>query len=357
MVAREGEWRERDRAQFWQFVRGRMAERRLSQTELARRLHLDRSVLSRRLNEQILERPPATMVDQLVAALQLSAADADQLRALAGYGPAMAPAATEAQPLAESAAMPSVEITTPFTSAPLARRRGWQPLMIGVALLIVTVSAGAAGFMLARWLPPTVSSAPPPGGPVALRDDFSDAASGWPVGREPAYGWERAYADGEYLLASEPGFRGVARANRTDLLLRNTQIEVDARLPDSSPKVGVFIGVRLDATGYMRFEVWPDYQFCVFTRMNGVRDDLIFTRLVYRSDYHAIRAGTAVNRIGVRALGSTFIGLVNGEESLRVEDNSLLEGGIVLGAVSTTSDIAIAARFDNLVITPIITVR
>lgn len=375
MVAREAEWPRSEQALFWQFVRGRIAERRMTQSELARCLHLDRSVLTRRLNGQIRERPPATMVDQLITALQLSATESDQLRALAGYGAATSslpaqvltslaanpplsspPSCGEASPAARREGLPAAELARP------AARPVRQPLPRGVIvslrLIVLALGAASIGFAAALYLTASGYLVKPASiNAVVLRDDFSDPTSGWPTGREPAYGWDRAYADGEYIVASRPGLRGIARANRTDLLLRNVVVEVNARLPDPSPKTGVFVGTRLDATGYLRFEVWPEYQFCVFTRMSGSRDDMVATRLVYRSDFQTIRPGGAVNRVGIRAQGVTFIGLVNGEEALRLDDTTFLEGGIVLGAVSTSPDAAVEARFDDLVVTAISTVR
>lgn len=361
-----------EQARFWGFVRGRLAERRMTQAELARRLHLDRSVLTRRLNGQIRERPTEMMVDQLVVALRLSPPEARHLRSLAGFR-AVAEPCTPSEPsdtLGDLPAAPPVDLsvrsnTAAITdaaaadwSAPRARSLRWSRPVIGLGLVALSVIAAAVGFASALYLVTSGSILKPPAPHgIVLRDDFSDQSSGWPTGQEPAYGYERSYANGEYLIASPSGLRGLARANRTDLLLRNIVVEVDARLPNPSPKVGVFVGVRLDATGYLRFEVWPDYRFCVFTRMTGVRDEVVPARLVYRSDYQTIHPGTAINRIGIRALGSTFVGLVNGEEVLRLDDGSFLEGGLTLGVLGTSPELAVEARFDNLVVTSITTVR
>lgn len=78
-------WSERDRSAFWAFVRGRLAERHLLQAQLAEDLHIDRSVLTRRLNGQIRERPSEQMVAGIARTLALSAQEWHRLLVLAGY--------------------------------------------------------------------------------------------------------------------------------------------------------------------------------------------------------------------------------------------------------------------------------
>lgn len=358
MVVREGEWSSRQRELFWQFVRGRLAERRVTQAQLAQRLHLDRSVLTRRLNGQIGERPSEAMVEELVAVLQLGQADVEQLRSLAGYRKLADEAVlTEVASPHEPALASPPTVLQPAPTASVTPSFWRSRAAVGLGFTALTVVAATLGFVLAvvtqasTWLH---RAAAPTN--VVLRDDFADPSSGWPVGREPEYGWERAYVGGEYVVFGGAGLRGMARANRTDLLLRNFTIETNVRLPQVSTKTGAIVGVRLDGKGYLRFEVWPESRFCAFSRMTTVPGDIYGTRLVFRSDYQTIHPGTAVNRIGIRAQGSTFVGLVNGEEALRVDEPSFLEGGITLGAINV-SDEAVEARFDDLVVTSITTVR
>ena len=81
-----GEWHQTEREAFWSFVRGRMAERRLRQADVADRLYMDRSVLGRRLSGVIKERPSLALVTQLSDTLMFSDDDRRRLVQLAGYG-------------------------------------------------------------------------------------------------------------------------------------------------------------------------------------------------------------------------------------------------------------------------------
>jgi transcriptional regulator with XRE-family HTH domain len=71
---------------FWDVVRGRIAQRRLTQDEVANALHISRSSLSRRLGGQIKDRPNELMIDRLARLLRLNEAERQQLRTLAGSG-------------------------------------------------------------------------------------------------------------------------------------------------------------------------------------------------------------------------------------------------------------------------------
>lgn len=78
-------WPPQERQAFWRFVRGRMAELGLRHSDVAPALHMERSVLSKRLSGEIRERPSEEMVASLARILALTPAAHEQLLALSGH--------------------------------------------------------------------------------------------------------------------------------------------------------------------------------------------------------------------------------------------------------------------------------
>ena len=73
------------------------------------------------------------------------------------------------------------------------------------------------------------------------------------------------------------------------------------------------------------------------------------TTLIDWTPSPAINAGTAANRIGVRAVGPQIVLLINGQEVGRVRDETFQEGRLGLGVESRQAE----AHFDNLVVTSV----
>jgi hypothetical protein len=76
-----------EREAFWAVVRGRIAVLRLNQKTVAKAVNLDRSVLTRRPNCQIKDRPSELRVSQLASVLALGGAEKQELHRPAGYRP------------------------------------------------------------------------------------------------------------------------------------------------------------------------------------------------------------------------------------------------------------------------------
>lgn len=78
-------WEAKEREEFWGHVRGLVAKRRLTHEDLARELDLDRSAVSRRIEGAVRQRPSRDEVERLASALRLTAEEATDLLARAGY--------------------------------------------------------------------------------------------------------------------------------------------------------------------------------------------------------------------------------------------------------------------------------
>lgn len=133
---------------FWDLIRGRIAQRRLTQDEVAKALHISRPSLTRRLNGQIKDRPDELMIDRLADVLRLSEDERQQLRALAGYA-ALAPEAFDSPssaPAPPSMAMGRrVAVAAHVPSLPVPPRR-WPAVsrrraLIGAAVLVASLLA------------------------------------------------------------------------------------------------------------------------------------------------------------------------------------------------------------------------
>lgn len=73
-----------------------------------------------------------------------------------------------------------------------------------------------------------------------------------------------------------------------------------------------------------------------------------FRALVETNDHPAIRRGSAVNRLGMKVHGTSFVAYVNGQELFSVDDGTFMGGGLVLG-VAGPQGADTEARFDTLV--------
>jgi len=201
---------------------------------------------------------------------------------------------------------------------------------------------------------PAAHENPPiPAGKVVLVDEFTDPTSGWLVSDFP--GGQQAYDNGEYrVVARAPG--GPIRIGwREQEVARDFVVEVDAWLPRGNEGESVTLGVRFVGArsgmpgGVMRFQVRPSEGRAWFgpNIWDGARWN--HRPIVETADHPAIRRGSAVNRLGVKVHGSSYVAYVNGQEILHVDDGTFTGGGLVLGAAGPQGADT-EARFDNLVI-------
>jgi hypothetical protein len=107
----------------------------------------------------------------------------------------------------------------------------------------------------------------------------------------------------------------------------------------------VFLDFRRQENGdYYSFLVDPNAGRFLLLRHTG--DD---RRLIDWTAEPAIQQGTATNRLGVRARGSTLILLLDGAEVGRAQDGALREGWVGFGVGSLTDERA-EGRFSHLLV-------
>jgi transcriptional regulator with XRE-family HTH domain len=156
MASQSDAWNAANRETFWSTVRGFIARQGLRQAEVAEALHLDRSVLSRRLSGEIQARPDERMIDQLSDLLKLSPAEVEQLRQLAGYAMPVVQVEATTSPIPPEAAPEAVQ--------PRQRRR-WLRVRtavigVGTAALVALAAFLTRAFVGQPVLPGGVWVAP-----------------------------------------------------------------------------------------------------------------------------------------------------------------------------------------------------
>ena len=194
--------------------------------------------------------------------------------------------------------------------------------------------------------PPLVAGATAGPSRVLYTDDFANPNSGWPRQASDARTRRIGYGDGEYYVARLAGTGGspyVMRAERYDDFL----VELDARLLEPTADAYLFLDFRWQPSGERyTFALAPDdgaFTLRRHTEQEG-------TTVIGWTPDEAIHAGTAWNRLGVRAQGPDIVLLVNGKEVGRTRDDALREGSLGFG-VGHFADRAAEARFTNMVVT------
>ena len=207
---------------------------------------------------------------------------------------------------------------------------------------------------------PLVASTVPPSAAVSFstvlfRDDFSNVSSGWAAACDPPDLWQGGYASGEFRVVKLAG-TGVAPGPCHPRRFRDFQVEVDAALVPPTAGAYAWIEVRQQAqhagdrsrAASYAFSVQPDARVYTLSRLHyGTR-----TVLAERAGVSEIRPSSAINRIGVRAVGPELTLLVNGVAVDRVTDATFAEGMLAFG-VGHILDHAAEGRFRNLVVTSV----
>lgn len=180
-------------------------------------------------------------------------------------------------------------------------------------------------------------------GPII--DDFSDPASGWPVG-STSY-WSFGYVNGEYrMYAKQDNVFGAV--TRGDGPKGSLIFEVDVRRASAETgSMGIMYGLTPDWSQFYTFEIYPDTrEYAVFRFSDGR-----WYLLAHGTSY-AIRTGQSTNRLRMVMIPPTVLNLyVNGVHVASPEAYNPYEGyrvGLVAGADAAGFD----ARFDNYKLVP-----
>jgi hypothetical protein len=206
------------------------------------------------------------------------------------------------------------------------------------------VAAGATADAAAE-----AATAEPVGPPILIADDFGDPSSDWwPKASSDLATRRIGYVDGEYSIVKVANSQGAPFVSpRGAPQFGNFSWEMDARLLAPTDNAYTYFDFRRQENGdHYSFIVDPnDGTYRLEIEMGRGREELVRWTAA-----PSIRRGTARNRLGVRAEGSTLTLLANGEEVGHVQDDRLQGGGIAFG-VGNFRNGGADARFDNLVVT------
>lgn len=223
-------------------------------------------------------------------------------------------------------------------------------LLVGLMLALTAILALARPGATAAQ----PATTPIPAGTILYADDFSGPETGWNIFSNQ-FG-ACSFDNGEYVIRNTAN--GGVHFTTRDEVARDFVVEVDVRMSDSNDEQGASLLVRAPqigpfvSRGYMRLSIRPASRLIRFgatTNDNGHWSYRLITEL---ADHPAVNRDSATNRLGLKVLGSSFVGYVNGQEVLRVEDSTYANGSLGLevhGPRGTVTE----ARFDNLVVSEI----
>lgn len=193
-----------------------------------------------------------------------------------------------------------------------------------------------------------------PAGPVLYAEDFGGPGTGWNVFSNQ-FG-ACSFDNGEYVIRNTAN--GGVHFTTRDEVARDFVVEVDVRMSDINDEQGASLLVRAPqigpfvSRGYMRLSLRPASGLIRFGATTNDNGNWSYRLLTEVTDHPAVSRGSATNRLGLKVLGSSFIGYVNGHEVVRADDGTYANGSLGLevhGPRGTVTE----ARFDNLVVSEI----
>lgn len=175
-------------------------------------------------------------------------------------------------------------------------------------------------------------------------DDFSNPASGWPIGGHEYYDY--GYLDGEYRIHSKrAGYFYIFSA--PSCVRENYVVEVDARWTGATGAwQGLVFGIVGDFQQYYLFAINTDYG--LFTLLHRDNSAGAWNSIVSPTNTNGINGGNATNHLKVIRQGSEITLIVN-NTTLGVFYDSRATGLTGAGIVSMPYDDRPVsdARFDN----------
>ncbi len=178
-------------------------------------------------------------------------------------------------------------------------------------------------------------------------DNFSNPASGWPVGEDALVRYE--YLNGEYrVLSKQAGYFFFFRSPSCSR--ENYIVEADARwVGTPGESYGLLFGITSDSSQLFIFDVNTDFRDYELLRLNA---DGSYTQIVPVTSSSAINPGTTSNHLKVTRNSSQITLAVNGTV-LGTWSDSAIMGLTGMGLVSSPYDNnpSSDARFDNFSVT------
>jgi len=192
---------------------------------------------------------------------------------------------------------------------------------------------------------PTVTPSPTPQPECnAYFDDFSNPASGWPVGENSAIRVQ--YINGEYSFATRQDGIYTLRSPNSEYAVYSIEADVrwEGTLGDS---YGLAYGIPSDFSSYYIFDMNTEVQQYRVLRVQGQSASLV----VPLTSSTAIANGNGVNHLKITVNGNTQTFEVNDTvlTTVNATHNGALDVGLVVGANEGTPNVD--ARFDNFCLT------
>jgi len=180
---------------------------------------------------------------------------------------------------------------------------------------------------------------------VLLQDDFSDRRSGWPSRSNDPTTRRVGYEGGEYFVTKMAGSGGAPFVTRPERFA-DFMAQVDVRLLSPTRDAYIYLDFRRQENrDHYSFVVDPNEPAFLVRRVQAGSG----TNLLPWTRSPAINAGSAWNRLGVRAQGTDFVLYINGQEVGRASDPAIREGVLGLG-VGSLEDGPAEGRFRDLVV-------
>ena len=175
---------------------------------------------------------------------------------------------------------------------------------------------------------------------VVFADDFSDPASGWPIGEGESPYWR--YVEDEYEVAASP--RTYQGPLGPGVPLGDGAFEATVRLIENA---GARAGLRFGLpNGFLTFDVRGDGRFELGHRRGGG-----FRYLVLPSASEHVRPLGEANRLRLELDGDRATLFANGHFLGAIEDPAIGEPGVAGLIVVNSTGARAVARFDDVLVT------
>jgi hypothetical protein len=179
-----------------------------------------------------------------------------------------------------------------------------------------------------------------------MSDNFDNPANGWLPSSSGRTEYALEYAGGEYAVRLADLQYNSIPAALLPGTYRDTSLAVDARLIGDVSERYIALTCRVSSAGQYIAYVVPSTRFVHLARLGGETS----MRLA-QQPAESMRRDNAMNRLELSCIGRNISVSINGALVVSVEDDTLQEGRIWIGASAPGTGRPVEARFDNLVLT------